>query len=85
MRLNHKKSYVEPYPRVPRAMSHLVLYGLYGTIGAKWTDFAILAQFDQVLLIKSRILVHFLVKLIYGSFWEILSCPSLSIGDLWGL
>ena len=37
------------------------------------------------LLIKSRVLLHFLVKLIYGSFWDILSCANHSVGDLCGL
>ena len=54
------------------------------TIMAKWTNFAILAQFGPVLLIKSRILVHFPVELIGGSIWEILSSLSHSIGDLGG-
>ena len=46
---------------------------------------AIKIPFDPCLLIKSRILVHFLVKLIYGSFWKISSCPIHFVGDLWGL
>ena len=55
-------------------------------IGAtKWTNFAIFAQFDPGLLVKNRISIHFLVDLICGRFWEILSCPSLSVGDLWDL
>ena len=67
----------------------LAIYGIYrwapgpfsAEIGAKWTNFA----FDPVLLIKNMILIHFLDELIYESFWEILSFPSHSFGDLWGL
>ena len=52
-------------------------------IGLIWANFASIAPFDPALLIKSRILVHFLVELICGSFWEIFSCPSHSVGELW--
>ena len=60
------------------------LSGLRVKFGAKWTNFAVLFPFDPGLLIKRRILVHFLVNLIYGGFWEILGCPHHSIDDLWG-
>ena len=71
----------------------LTIYGVYkwtpepflAKIGAKWTYFAILAPFHPCLLIKSKISVHFLVELTFGSFWKILSCPTYSVGDLWGL
>ena len=65
-----------------------VIIRLWGEIGAKWVKWASVASiatFDPALLITSRILVHFLVELTYGSFWEILSYPSHSVGNLWEL
>ena len=58
--------------------------GLGAKIGLIWANFSSIAPFDPALLIKSRILVHFLVELIYGSFWKVLSNPSHSATDLWG-
>ena len=52
-------------------------------MGLNGLIFAILTTFDSGLLNKSKMLVHFLVNLIYGGSWEILSCSSHSLCDFW--
>ena len=70
--------------------AQLTLLAIYGEVkgnsGAKFwrklADFSVLALFAQVLLIKNGLLLHFLVKLIYGGFWKIFCCPRYPVGDL---